>query len=130
MAWKEPDSINIDTVLKTKKILKTVSENEPKQYQNQPSNSIKNDTGNHLIKSSNEIMDKIKKSPNKETNIGAPLSEVAFLVLKFYYQEKDILQTISSLREDGKEISFRSVKDLLKLWSENSKIVPIKDMKW
>jgi hypothetical protein len=128
--WKKPDSINIDTALKTKRILKTVSENKPKQYQKQSSNSISSDTGNHLIKSSNEIMDKIKKSSNKETNLGAPLSEVAFLVLKFYYQEKDILQAISSLREGGKEISFRSVKDLLKLWSENGKIIPIKDMKW
>ncbi len=75
-------------------------------------------------------MDKIKKSNNKETHTGAPLSEVAFLVLKFYYQEKDILQAISSLRETGKEISFRSVKSLLKLQSENGKIVPVKDMKW
>ncbi len=75
-------------------------------------------------------MDKIKKSPNKETNLGVSLSEVAFLVLKYHYQEKDISQAIFSIREAGEEVSFRSVKDLLKLWSENGKIVPIKDMKW
>ncbi len=46
-------------------------------------------------------MDKNKNSPNKETNMGAPLSEVAFLFLKYHYQEKDILKAISSLREDG-----------------------------
>ncbi len=128
--WKEPDSINIDTVLRIKKIPKTVSKSESKQYQNQSFNSIKSDTGNHLIKLSNEIMDKIKNSPNKETNMGAPLSEVAFLFLKYHYQEKDILQAIFSIREAGKEVSFRSVKELLKQWSRDSKIVPIKDMMW
>ncbi len=130
VAWTEPDSIDIDTVLKSKKILKTVSKSKPKQYQNQSYNSISSDTGNHLIKLSNEIMDKIKNSPNKETNMGAPLSEVAFLVLKYHYQKKDILQAISSIREAGKEVSFRSVKELLKQWSRDSKIVPIKDMMW
>ncbi len=129
--WKEPNSIGIDTVLKSKKILKTVSENEHKQYQNQPLNSIKSDTGNNLIKLSNKIiMDKIKSFPNKETNIEAPLSEVAFLVLKYHYKQKDILQAISLLREAGKEISFRFVKDLLKQRSMDGKIVPIKDMMW
>ncbi len=128
--WKESNSINIDTVLRTKRIPKTVSKSKSKQYQNQPSNSIKSDTGNHLIKSSNEIMDKIKKSPNKETNTGGPLSEVAFLFLKHHYQEKDIFKAISSLREAGREISFRPVKDLLKQWSRDGKIVPIEDMKW
>ncbi len=75
-------------------------------------------------------MDKIKKSPNKETNLGVSLSEVAFLVLKYHYQEKDISQAIFSIREAGKEVSFRSVKELLKQWSRDSKIVPIKDMMW
>ncbi len=54
--WKEPDSINIDTVLRTKKIPKTVSKSESKQYQNHSLNSISSDTGNHLIKLSNEII--------------------------------------------------------------------------
>lgn len=128
--WKDPNSIKIDTVLSMKKILKNSIKNKPKQYQKQSSNSISSDTGNYLIKSSNEIMDKIKKSPNKETNLGVPLSEVAFLFLKYHYQEKDILKAISSLREDGKEILFRSVKNLLKRWSKDGKIVPIEDMKW
>ncbi len=51
--WKEPNNINIDTVLKSKKILKTVSKSKPKRYQNQPYNSISSDTRNHLIKLSN-----------------------------------------------------------------------------
>src|SRR5574341_1196708 len=128
VAWKEPNSINIDTVLRIKRIPKTVSKIESKQYQNQHYNSISSDTGNHLIKSSNEIMDKIKNFPNKKMHIGVPLSEVAFLFLKYHYHERDILKAISSLRESGKEISFRSTKGLLKLWSANGKIIPIKDM--
>lgn len=128
--WKKPDSINIDTVLKSKKILKTVSKSESKQYQNQCLNSIKSDTGNYIIKSSNEIMGKIKNFPDRKTNTGFPLSEVAFLFLKYHYRERDISSAILSLSKGGKEISFRSVKDLLNQWSKNGRIIPIENMKW
>ncbi|MBU1102759.1 helix-turn-helix domain-containing protein [Patescibacteria group bacterium] len=63
--WKEPNSINVDTVLKNKNRPETVSENQPQQYQNQPPNSIPTDTRNHISKSYNEISNE-NKNPNKE----------------------------------------------------------------
>lgn len=129
-AWKEPNSINTDTVNSITSDTETVSKNELKQYQNSSSNSITSDTGNHLIKSSNEIRDKIKNISNKEIDMGIQISKGAFSVLKCYWKENDITEAISLLREDSKEISFRTVKDLLKQWSGKGKITSIKDMKW
>ena len=56
-AWKEPNSINIDTVDKTKINPKTVSEEPPKLYQNEVPNSITGDTRNLITKSNKEILD-------------------------------------------------------------------------
>jgi hypothetical protein len=128
--WKEPNSIGIDPVNGIASDTENSIKIDTKQYQKQSLNSITSDTGNHLIKLSNEIMDQIKNSPNKETNIEAHLSKLSFSVLKYHYQEKDILQAVSSLKEAGKEISFYSVKDLLNLWSKDGKIIPIKEIKW
>ncbi len=128
--WKEPNSISTDTVNGIISDTDNSIKIDAKQYQKQSSNSISSDTGNHLIKLSNEIMDQTKNFPNKEMGLEGQLSKLALLVLKYHYQKKDILQAVSSLKKEGKEISFYSVKDLLNIWSREGKIIPIKEIKW
>lgn len=128
--WKEPNSININAANNIISDTDNSIKNDAKQYQNRCSNSISGDTGNHLIKLSKEIMIEIKNPPNNKTDMEDQLSKPVFSVLKYHYHEKDIFQAVFSLKEAGREISFRSVKDLLRLWSGNGKIVPKKEMKW
>lgn len=133
--WKVPNSINVDTVFKAKKTRETITENKSQQYQNQPPNSIADDTGNHLNKSYNEIRDGIKISSNKTTDgqgdtVEQCLSKGTVIMLKGYYAEDDILKAETSLRETGEKVSFFTVKELLKRWVSENKITPIKEMGW
>jgi len=126
--WKPINSISIDTIIKTKKTRKTVSEIEPQQYQNQPSNSISDDTRNQLSKSSNEIKDENKNNSNnedetrdepeteityKDEDLLSQLSTANRSLLRGYYHDDDIVAALRIIRESGVEIRDLNYKPVI-----------------
>jgi replication initiation and membrane attachment protein DnaB len=115
--WNEVNDDNFDTVMKKIRGKKTVSKQEPQQYQKEPSNSNVIDTGNHISDSDNEIIPQnagTQKQPLKGKQLLDVLTPLAKSVVTSHFRESDILLTLEKLHAKDCEIDKLASKEVIR----------------
>ena len=105
-SWKAPNSIDLDTLKKTK----TVSKQTPNPYHNPSVNSLTVDTRSNINKLSNEI-------EGQDIELERYCS-----MLKSFYAKEDVVGAYEQLKEEGKDVSYTSLYALLKEKASTGKI--------
>ncbi len=103
-AWKAPNRVVVDTVMRRKNISQSVSENTPEQYQEKLPNSSASDTRSHITESDKEIKDGLNKTSIKRTDLLQRLSPMTKSVVIPRFREDDIIGALEELDAGGSKV--------------------------
>lgn len=117
--WKVANSINFATVIQEVRKKRTVSKKDIQQSQNNTNNSSTDDTGNHLMDSDKEIMQKIEEKEEKIPIKGKELLERLSLLTKSVvapcFSEGDLVDALEELYANGNEVEKLGYKPVFEV---------------